>query len=56
MKIYAISDTHFGHNKLIEYGRLKGFSELILKNLSKTEGDILIHCGDYGGKIGRAHV
>ena len=49
MKIYAISDTHFGHNKLIEYGRLKGFSELILKNLSKTEGDILIHCGDFCG-------
>lgn len=53
MKIYAISDTHFGHKKLVEYGRPEGFSEIILKNLQNRSGDLLIHCGDFciGGNV-----
>lgn len=47
MKIFAISDTHFNHKKLIEYGRPNNFEELILKNLSRVHGDLLIHCGDF---------
>lgn len=47
MKIYAISDTHFNHKKLVEYGRPVDFEEQILKNLSKVDGDLLIHCGDF---------
>ena len=48
MKIYAISDTHFGHVKLVDISkRPQNFSELILKNLRKVSGDILIHCGDF---------
>lgn len=47
MKIYAISDTHFNHKKIIEYGRPENFEEQILNNLSKVSGDVLIHCGDF---------
>jgi len=47
MKVYAISDTHFNHKKLIEYGRPVDFEEQILKNLEKLQGDLLIHCGDF---------
>lgn len=48
MKIYAISDTHFGHDKLtVISSRPEGFTELILGNLSKQSGDLLIHCGDF---------
>jgi calcineurin-like phosphoesterase family protein len=48
MKIYAISDTHFGHERLTTvYGRNEGFTETILKNLSQLHGDMLIHCGDF---------
>ena len=48
MKIYAISDTHFGHDKLVELsGRPTGFSNKILKNLAPCKGDLLIHCGDF---------
>jgi calcineurin-like phosphoesterase family protein len=48
MNIFAISDTHFGHDKLVELsGRPKNFSELILNNLRNQSGDVLIHCGDF---------
>ncbi len=48
MTIYAISDTHFGHAKIVELsGRPEDFSERILKNLATLNGDILIHCGDF---------
>lgn len=47
MKIFAISDTHFGHKKLVEYGRPELFSNLLLANLRQQKGDILIHCGDF---------
>lgn len=47
MKIYAISDTHFNHKKLVEYGRPENFEELIIKSLKELKGDLLIHCGDF---------
>lgn len=50
MKIYAISDTHFGHMKLTEEhmgGRPADFGDRILDSISKHEGDLLIHCGDF---------
>ena len=46
-KHYLISDTHFLHEKLVQYGRPKDFSQILFNNLNKlTEGDILIHLGD----------
>ena len=48
MKIYVISDTHLGHDKLVELsGRPADFSDKILLNLERTSGDLLIHCGDF---------
>lgn len=48
MKILAISDTHFGHDRLSEITwRPVDFTERILTALSKEEGDLLIHCGDF---------
>lgn len=48
MKIYAISDTHFGHDRLVQLsGRPIDFTQQILVNLSKVGGDLLIHCGDF---------
>lgn len=48
MKIYAISDTHFGHDKLVTLSnRPTDFTEKILKSLKFTEADLLIHCGDF---------
>ncbi|MBP7118493.1 metallophosphoesterase [Candidatus Woesebacteria bacterium] len=48
MKIYIISDTHFGHDKMLELcGRPKGFEQLILSNLKDLRGDVLIHLGDF---------
>lgn len=49
MKIWLITDTHLGHDAMIEYcGRPKDHSERILKNLSNTikPKDLLIHLGD----------
>lgn len=48
MKIYIISDTHFGHKKIVEYcGRPENHSEILLENLQKLPKDaILIHLGD----------
>jgi calcineurin-like phosphoesterase family protein len=47
-KIWLITDTHFNHKKLIEYGRPPDFEERIKKNLlSRIRPlDILIHLGD----------
>ncbi len=48
MKIFVISDTHFGHDKLVELsGRPVDFTGKIFNNLSKQAGDLLIHCGDF---------
>lgn len=48
MTIYATSDTHFGHDKLCELsGRPPNFGELLLADIRRHQGDILIHCGDF---------
>lgn len=48
MKIFVTSDTHFGHDKLVELsGRPVDFSDKILRSLFITAGDLLIHCGDF---------
>jgi calcineurin-like phosphoesterase family protein len=48
MSIWLISDTHFGHELLVNKGfRKKGFEKVVLKNLSRlSKNDILIHLGD----------
>lgn len=49
-RIWLTTDTHFGHDKLVEYAnRPENHSELILQNLKKSlrDGDILIHLGDF---------
>ena len=48
-KIWITTDTHFGHDKLVEYsGRPENHSTIILQELHKNlkEGDTLIHLGD----------
>ena len=50
MNYWIISDTHFGHEKLIEYSnRPVGFEKLILKRLVNAikPDDIIIHLGDF---------
>lgn len=48
MKIWLISDTHLGHNAMIEHcGRPKGFEVSIFVGLNRVySDDILIHLGD----------
>ena len=48
MKYWLISDTHFGHDKTIEFcGRPENFNELLLKGLNIVPVDsIFIHLGD----------
>lgn len=48
MKVYLITDTHFNHDKLIEYcSRPAGFSDLIWEGLEDLpRGCTLIHLGD----------
>lgn len=48
MKIYLITDTHFEHTKLIDYGRHPNFNEMIWKGLENLPDDcVLIHLGDF---------
>lgn len=48
MKIWITTDTHFGHDMLIQYGRPTDFSERIFKGLEQVSpGDMLIHLGDF---------
>ena len=49
MKIWLITDTHFGHDKMKEYcGRPDKFEKLIFKGLDVVEPkDVLIHLGDF---------
>lgn len=46
--VYLISDTHFGHNKMVEYcGRPENHSELLMENLLAIPSTaVLIHLGD----------
>jgi calcineurin-like phosphoesterase family protein len=49
MNYWITTDTHFGHDNLIEYdSRPKNFSDIIIKNLYDMikKDDILIHLGD----------
>lgn len=48
MKIWLITDTHFGHDKMVQYcGRPENFNELIVRGLNVLDkDDILIHLGD----------
>lgn len=47
-KIWLTADTHFGHKRLIEFGRPENFEEKILKGLEIVgEKDVLIHLGDF---------
>ncbi len=49
MKIFILTDSHFGHSKMMEYcDRPEGFEDLILKNLQVVNyDDLLIHLGDF---------
>lgn len=49
IKIWIITDTHFGHAAMVPYcGRPIDFGEKILKNLNVVgPDDILIHLGDF---------
>lgn len=49
MNYWLITDTHLGHNKLVEIGaRPSGFEKLITENLDRLikSEDVLIHLGD----------
>lgn len=48
---WVISDTHFHHNKMVEYcGRPKDFTAQLIKNWTKCVGetDLIFHLGDVG--------
>ena len=50
MKYWVTTDTHFGHDKMMEYcGRPKGFEDLIFKYHSEIikKDDVLVHLGDF---------
>lgn len=49
MKIYLISDTHFGHKNILKYcNRPEDFEKKIIKAFGKIEScDLLIHLGDF---------
>jgi len=49
MKIYVISDTHWGHDNMIPYcGRPENFDDILIKNWNKIvkPEDLVIHLGD----------
>jgi calcineurin-like phosphoesterase family protein len=49
MKVWIISDTHFGHERMHELcGRPQGFEDKILSAVSKIPtGDTIVHLGDF---------
>lgn len=48
MKIYLITDTHFGYEMLSDHEHQPiGFEAKILESLSQVKGDMLIHLGDF---------
>ncbi len=49
MKIYIISDTHFNHDRIIEFcNRPANHEEILFKNMMKIKKeDCLIHLGDF---------
>lgn len=46
---YLISDTHFGHRRLVDWGRPEDFCEQIISNWNKTikKDDVVLHLGDF---------
>lgn len=62
MNIWITTDTHFYHDKMLEYcGRPQGFEILIYKRLKAVlhEDDVLIHLGDIvvsSGQEEKAHA
>lgn len=47
MKFWLVTDTHFGHAKLVEYGRPVDFERRLFDSLSRISSeDTLIHLGD----------
>lgn len=49
MNVYATTDTHFSHERLktMGNGRPDDYEKLILADIRKHTGDILVHCGDF---------
>ena len=47
-KVWLISDTHLGHNNIVDYcGRPLLFADIIWSKLKRVgPDDTLIHCGD----------
>lgn len=46
-KIWVITDTHFNHEKIKQWGRPDDYETQIAKSLNAlTENDVLIHLGD----------
>lgn len=45
---YLTADTHFGHRRLVDWGRPEDFNEQIVKNWNKTikATDTILHLGD----------
>jgi len=55
-KVFVISDTHFLHNKIVEYqGRPQNHNELMFKNWNSVvdKDDLVIHCGDLSAGVGK---
>jgi len=47
MKYWLTTDTHFGHDKMLEIGRPADYEQRILRGLSALkQEDVLIHLGD----------
>lgn len=46
--IFLTSDTHFGHRRLVDYGRPEDFNERIVENWKKAvrDNNIVLHLGD----------
>lgn len=47
-QIFLTSDTHFGHRRLVDWGRPENFNEKIVENWNAVVGkkDIVLHLGD----------